>query len=460
MPSRADVSVSVRVASLAEQSGARAARILGATLHAVAFVCMALLLWRSLTPENSRRSLVGVDMRGQLDASLSALIRTASDTVDVHLHSAPDARARVALRALRSSGRVLRLSSDRALTPVAVSAEGEWRASGGARVQAVGADSVAAVISDAAGVIESTTFPPAGIQSRTGPVQGVLQVGVRSARASVAPLIARAPQSARVLVLGGATWESRFLIAALEEGGWPVDVAVSLSPKVTVTQGSTRAPNRDRHSIVIVLPGAASSAMAALPEFVRGGGGLVIVGDAARSRSLSSLRAGTPGAMMSGEAGAESGTQPRHGLDLIPVAELVDGGVALESRDGRIAVAARRVGAGRVVQVGYDNSWLWRMGGNDDAPIAHRRWWTAILSGVVRQSAPVSTMRLDPEHDTLSAAPIAALARDVGLPVVRASSVDTMSRSFIASFDPRWLLGLAVLSLVATWLLRRWRGLV
>ena len=458
MPSRADVIVRVR--SAAAEAGARAARLVGATLHAFAFICMALLLWRSLAPENSRRSLVGVDARGQLDAPLSTLIRSASDTIDVHVQSAPDARARAALRALRASGHVLRISADRMLTPVAVSAEAEWRASGGARVLAVGSDSVTAVLSDAAGVIESTTFSPAGIQSRTGPLQGVLHVDVRSARASVAPLIARAPQSARVLVLGDATWESRFLIAALEEGGWPVDAAVSLSPKVTVTQGSTRVPNRDRHSIVVVLPGATSSAMAALPEFVRSGGGLVIVGAAARSVNLSSLRAGAPGAMMKGEAGAEAGTEPRHGLDLIPVAALADGGVALESRDGRIAVAARRVGAGRVVQIGYDNSWLWRMGGNDDAPIAHRRWWTAILSGVVRQSAPVSTMRLDPEHDTLSAAPIAALARDVGLPVVRASSVDTMSRSFIASFDPRWLLGLAVLSLVATWLLRRWRGLV
>jgi hypothetical protein len=457
---RSHVDVSVRVGSPVAESGERAARVVGATLHALAFGCMALLLWRSLSPDTARRSLVSVDVRGQLDVPLSTLIVTASDTMDVRLQSAPDGRARAALRALRSSGHALRLSSDHALIPVAVSAEAEWRASGGSHVQAVGVDSVAAVISDAAGVIDSTMFAHTGLQSRTGPVQGVLHVDAQSVRAAVAPLFAGSPQTARVLVLGNATWESRFLITALEESGWPVDAAVSLSPKVTVAQGPTRVPNRDRHSIVVVLPGTSASAMAALPEFVRRGGGLVIVGAAARSGALSSLRAGTPGGTLAGEVGAESGTEPRHALDLIPIAELADGGVTLELRDSRITIAARRVGAGRVVQVGYDNSWLWRMGGNDDSPIAHRRWWTAILSGVVPQTAPASTMRLDPEHDTLSAAPIAALARDVGLPVVRASSVDTLSQSFIASLNPRWLLWLAVLSLVMSWMLRRWRGLV
>ena len=37
---------------------------------------------------------------------------------------------------------------------------------------------------------------------------------------------------------------------------------------------------------------------------------------------------------------------------------------ALERRGRRaIAVAARRVGAGRVMQIGYDDSWRWRMAG-------------------------------------------------------------------------------------------------
>jgi hypothetical protein len=273
-------------------------------------------------------------------------------------------------------------------------------------------------------------------------------------------LASTAPVEARVLVLGAATWESRFLIAALEESGWPVDAAVSLSPRVTITQGPARLPSRARHSIVVLLPGAPASAVALLPAFVRSGGGLVIVGEAARAAGLAPLRAGAPGSTLSGEAGAEASDEPRHGLDLVPMATLCDGSVPLESRDGRVAVAARRIGAGRVIQVGYDNSWLWRMGGNDDSPVAHRRWWTALLSGIVAQRAPISRVATTLPFDTLDAAPLAALARDLGLPVIRsASAVSAPSQSPVAVLDPRWLLTLALITLVASWALRRWRGL-
>ena len=457
MPSRADApSAAEPIASTSAES---TLRIAGAVLHAVGLVCIALLLWRFLTPDAARRNALQIGPDGRLDESLAVLLSSASDTIDVQLRAAPDARTRAVLKALRGSGRIVQLASERILPPLAVSVQEEWRAGGGARVQTVGADSVVAAIADGAGVIDSTTLTAAGTRSRTGPVQGVLRVGTRGASAAVSPLVARAPQIARVLVLGDATWESRFLIAALEEAGWPVDAAVSLSPKVTVTSGSGRVPSRDRQSIVVLLPGAPSSAIAVLPEFVRNGGGLVIVGGAARSAGVALLRAGAPGASVDGEVGAEAGNDARHGLQLLPVMTLAEGGVPLELRDGRIAVAARRVGAGRVVQVGYQNSWLWRMAGNDDAPNAHRRWWTDILSGVVPQTAPVKRAILDAEHDTLDAAPIAALARDVGVPVITPTAVRTMSRTFSASLDSRWLLAIAVVSLLASWALRRWRGL-
>ncbi|MBC7842476.1 MAG: hypothetical protein H7099_09190, partial [Gemmatimonadaceae bacterium] len=320
-------------------------------------------------------------------------------------------------------------------------------------------DSMMAALSDAAGAIDSTPLSKSGMASRTGPVQGALRVGTRTSTAAASPLSASVPAVARVLVLGDATWESRFLIATFEEDGWPVDAAVTLSPKVRITQGAATLPSRGRHSVVVVLPGTPSSTIAALPAFVRSGGGLVIVGRAARIGALASLRAGTPGATVDGEVGAEASDAARHGLDLVPISSLVAGAISLESRDGKIAVAARRVGAGRVVQVGYDNSWLWRMAGNDDAPVMHRRWWTALLSGVVPMSAPVSRIALDPAHDTLDAAPIAALARDLGLPTVQAQGTAIRSQSFIEHLDAQWLLALAVLSLVASWTLRRWRGL-
>jgi len=431
----------------------------GAALHTVALVCMLLALWRLRTPTVSPSPVVAVGVDGTLDTQLATLLRTPSDTIDVTLQSVPTARDRALLRTLRGSGHVLRLRADAPLVASAVSAEAEWRASGGTRVQLVGGHSLVATLSDGAGLLDSVRFDSAGVRRRTGPLEGALLLRGRTIRAAVAPLVAAAPVVARVFVTGAATWESRFLIAALEESGWPVDVAVSLSPTVTVTQGAVRAPSRARHAIAIVLPGASAAAIAALPSFVRRGGGVVIVGEAARSAGLGALRAGAPGTLLAGELGAEAGDKPRHGLDLVPVASLTAGSVALESRDGRVAVAARRIGAGRVVQVGYDNSWLWRMGGTDDAPMAHRRWWSALLSGLVPLSHPTTTVRMTPATDTLDAAPVAALARDIGLPDVRAASASVRGTSRSAALDLRWLMAIATLALVVSWTLRRWRGL-
>ncbi len=434
-------------------------RVAGGVLHAIAVACMALALWRLVTPTVTRDVSATVTADGALDVPLAALFTAAADTIDVTLRAVPAARDRAALRALRGSGHVLRLHSDAPLVATAVAAESEWRASGGTRVQMVGGDSLAAAVSDGAGLLDSVTMEPSGLRRRTGPLEGAVQLRGRAALAAAAPLIATAPAVARVFVGGAATWESRFLIAALEESGWPVDAAVTLSPKVTVTQGAVRTPSRVRHAIAIVLPGASAGTIAALPAFVRSGGGVVIVGEAARSAGLSAMRAGVPGATLSGEVGAEAGDEPRHGLELVPMASLAPGSVALELRDGRIAVAARRIGAGRVVQVGYDNSWLWRMAGNDDAPAAHRRWWSTLLSGVVPLGGPLSSQRTTTETDTLDAAPVAALVQDLGLPAVRTPRIGTARAPWLDTVDLRWLMAIATLSLVASWTLRRWRGL-
>ncbi|MES3034215.1 MAG: hypothetical protein V4813_09485 [Gemmatimonadota bacterium] len=454
MPSRAD-GLSAPVAT-SGASSTQVLRVVGAALHGIGVVCMLLLAWRLFTPVQDQPLSAAVSTSGTLDQSVATLLRSRRDTIEVTLDAVPDARSRAFFRAVRGSGHVLRVTAPRVLPALAVAAEEEWRASGGTRLQVVAADSARHAAQDAAGLIDSIAIDSAGLRTRSGPLAGALHVG----RAGVAPLVATSPTEARVLVLGSATWESRFLVAALEEAGWPVDVAVSLSPKVTIGQGAARLPSRDRHAIVVLLPGAPSSAMAALPAFVRSGGGVVIVGEAARSAGVAAIRAGAPGATMRGEVGAEAGDEPRHGLDLVPVATLAPGSVALESRDGRVAVAARRVGAGRVMQVGYDNSWLWRMAGDDQSPDAHRRWWSALLSGIVSQREPESRIVTTAESDTLDAAPVAALARDLGLPTVGGGAVRSMaSPSLAASLDPRWLLATALLSLVVSWTLRRWRGL-
>ena len=64
------------------------------------------------------------------------------------------------------------------------------------------------------------------------------------------------------------------------------------------------------------------------------------------------------------------------------------------------------------------------------------------------------------EHDTLDAAPLAAMAATLGLPTIGVTSVQAATPSRIASLDLRWLMLIAFTSLVASWVLRRWRGLV
>ena len=462
MPSRAELRTDGAAPRVASTQGA--VRVAGAVLHAIGLVCMLLLAWRLLAPRAAQNTLVQVGARGVMDVSVASLLRAGSDSIGVTLRAPPDARTRAVLRAIRGSGRIVALTASSALTPVAVTVEEEWRASGGTRVQVVASGPAPVAVSDAAGLVDTMRVDTAGMRVRSGPVQGALRVDLPATHAAAAVLGAGVPDAARVLVAGAVSWESRFLVAALEEAGWPVDASIVLSPKVTIAQGAVRTPSRSRHAIVVVLPGAPSSVAAALPQFVRAGGGVIIVGEAARLASLASIRAGAPGVTVTGEVGAEQSAEPRHGLDLVPITSLADGSVSLEARDGRIAIAARRVGAGRVVQVGYENSWLWRMAGDDDAPVAHRRWWSSLLSGIVPLAAPVSRSPADVEHDTLDAAPVAELAGALGLPVMRAEPLAAMKRQTIGAsvlqlLEVRWLFAVIVLSLVASWTLRRWRGL-
>ena len=457
MPSRAEAASAPGVVVVSSATGV--VRVAGAVLHVVALASMALALWRLMTPAVVRNAQAVVRADGGLETSFATLLRAPAETIAVSLDGVPDVQTRAAIRTLRASGHSVLLTTDRTLPGIAVAAEEEWRASGGARVQMVAPDSQLLAVRDGAGLIDSMRVPLAGDRRRTGPITGLITLATARAQARVAPLRAANPATARVFVAGDATWESRFLVAALEEAGWPVDVAITLSPRVVVAQGEARRPTRTRHAIVIALPGASPAVLSSLPAFARSGGGVVLVGEVARSASLASLRAGTPGAARSGEVGAEASDHPRDGLDVVPLASLARDAVALEMRDGMTTVAARRVGAGRVLQVGYDNSWLWRMAGNDDAPVAHRRWWTALLSGLVPLSAPVAHAPAMTDSLGADAAPVAAMARDVGLPAVQSARLASDSASFVASLDLRLLLILSLISLVASWAARRWRGL-
>jgi hypothetical protein len=215
-----------------------------------------------------------------------------------------------------------------------------------------------------------------------------------------------------VLVLGRATWEAKFIITALEESGWLVDARLSVAPGIDITQGAPSAPDTARHLAVIVFDPPAARVAAAIARYVRGGGGAVIVGEAGRSTAVAAIAAGRATSRVRPSVTSFADDAPRRALGFFAIAPRPDA-IVLEDRGGRVAVAARRVDAGRVVQLGYDETWRWRLGGGDRAVDAHRTWWSTIISSVAHRAAvPL------PDEQHVDDAPLARLVDALGQPSV------------------------------------------
>jgi hypothetical protein len=129
-----------------------------------------------------------------------------------------------------------------------------------------------------------------------------------------------------------------------------------------------------------------------------------------------------------------------------PVASMREDAVALERRASGIAVAARRVGAGRVLQIGYDDSWRWRMAGAAGSEAAHRAWWSRAVASVAY--VPVTPSGQPKTFD----APVASLFGRLGPP--RPAPVASHG-----TLDPRLLLAIVLFLLLVEWTSRRLRGL-
>jgi hypothetical protein len=260
-------------------------------------------------------------------------------------------------------------------------------------------------------------------------------------------------------VLGRAGWEAKFVVAALEEAGWTVDARIPLAPGVVVRQGSAAAPDTAHDAAVVALDSSAltfagpsaSSSGRALAAYVRSGGGLVLAGEAASLPAFSALAAGVATAPEPGLAGALATAAPRRALTLRPIARPRADAVIVERRGAQVAAAARRVGTGRVLQIGYDDSWRWRMEGDDEAAAAHRAWWSAVVASVAYAPATVDSMPV------LDGAPYAHALRALGPP---SASHEPAVEKRGAPAEPLrlWILLLTAAALLAEWASRRLRG--
>jgi hypothetical protein len=206
-----------------------------------------------------------------------------------------------------------------------------------------------------------------------------------------------------------AGWESRFVVQALEERGWRVESRIALAPGRFATLGRPFPLDTARQAAVIALDSSAVSFAGEIHRFVESGGGLV-VGDGA-GPFLQRTAPAAVGALVRPAASRVSGPDFRERLTFRRLGPLREGAVGLERRRGEVSLAAWRVGAGRVVQAGYRDTWRWRMEGGDGGAAEHRDWWAGLVATVAYRSGAVLSGESNP-------APLAALVQELGPPGV------------------------------------------
>jgi hypothetical protein len=318
---------------------------------------------------------------------------------------------------------------------------------GGVRAYVAAPTGTRATLSDAIGLIDTVGIA-SGANALALPVSaGALDllVGAQHARASAPDsLLAR-----QVVVLGRAGWEGKFVMAALEERGWKVSSRLRVGPTVFVTQGTPLALDTAHTGVVIALDSSAASYAGAISSFERSGGGVVLAGDAPLAAGLRALAPGRAGSRIAAASLSFASAAPRRALGFFPIVSLASDAVALESRDGRVIAAARRAGAGRVVQLGYDETWRWRLAGSGDAPTAHRDYWsTVVAAAAYRAAAPVPA-----RSQRADAAPLASLYADLGDPTLPAAAALHVTPGL-----RWWMFAMLALFLFAEWSSRRLRG--
>jgi hypothetical protein len=409
-----------------------------------AFALLGWLLGESVLPSPGPRL-----ERAQMRAVSSRLATWTRAPSNVRLHAdlatTPDARVIDWLAALAHSGHAVTWSGSP--PAVAMSAEAVADPSGSVRVDVAAPSHTPVVLRDSASVIDSVRVGQLGATIVTPLVVGTLVGDADGQRVS-----ARAPDRAHlrsIVVIGDAGWEAKFVVSALEERGWPVIARFRVAPNVDVAQGIVLPLDTSRVAAVVAIDTTVQSLGAALERFVRSGGGLVLAGPASLAPAVASL---SPGSL---DTRTHPSVLPADTIGLgatgfYRVSALKADGVALERRAGAIVVAARRVGVGRVLQIGFDDSWRWRMAGGPGSAAAYRDWWARVVAAVAYvPGAPPHVA-----NGSGASAPLAHLIDRLG-----------PSRPIAAGNTPRapvdrgLLLALIMILLLAEWASRRVRGL-
>ena len=407
----------------------------------IALALLAWLLVRSLRAPAGPADSSGV-------ASLTPALRrwstrVAPSAVHVRVDGALSPVQREWLAALAASGTRVTWSGT-GLAPLAAVAEPVADPAGATRVLAAAPAGTVALLADEYGQLDSVRAGTAGagFLARSAPNAVSVRAGALTARAATGDSLVLG----RLLVLGRAGWESKFVVAALEERGWSVDARMTLSPRGDVVQGRTIPIDTARYSAVIALDSSALGAAGALARYVRSGGGLIIAAPVTAASPLAPLDAGAPRAELPATAPFDTVGDPRNALALTPIA-LREGAVALERRAGDVAVAVQRVERGRVLVVGYADTWRWRMAGGSDAVEQHRDWWAGLVASV----AHVGRIPR-PQLTLVDESPLASLVDRLG------PAVTPVQAKAAGRISSAWLFAVLAALLLGEWASRRLRG--
>lgn len=418
-------------------------------LRGTVIVALAVMLWQSLH-QHAESGGVFVNARGIGDGALGGWSAMAKPPGRIHvqLDSVPSRVERAWLGALAGAGSTVRWSGD--LAPLMIDAQPVASPTGGTSVLVAAPNGSSIVMSDDVGVLDTVRAQNAGAALTLNSAPDHFTARAKTSVASTSkldPVVLH-----KVLVIGDAGWESKFVVAALEEEGWKVDAFIHVAPGVDVTQGSAALIDTSRYSAVVALDGAASPYANRIIEFARAGGGVVLAPQAASLESMAPLRAGAVGrATSDARAFPARGSVSLATLALAPISLLRSDAIPLERRAGAVGVAARRIGAGRLLQLGYEDTWRWRMGGGDGAVRDHRVWWTGLVSSVAYAPRVPGGAKITPADE----APMVGLVAAIG---PRASTAAMSNLSGGQSARPAWLFLLLALALVGEVASRRLRG--
>jgi hypothetical protein len=416
-------------------------------LRAISIGLLAWMLWLSLDQRNDDK------VESTNSARLAASLREWSSSgippkqVAVQLDKSPSPADRDWLAALDAGGSDVTWSGSLPAAAVAVDPIASPR--GGFNILSAAPAGAKVTLIDDVGPLDSAQAQGGGARFSIPTIAGEIR-----AKVSGTVTEASAPDSLRikrVLVLGSAGWEAKFVVAALEEDGWKVDALLRVAPTVSVSQGTISSIDTARYSAVVALDETAGAFASDIVRYVASGGGAVIAGTAANIAGLSPIRPGSPGRVIGGALlASEPGATTLKAVPVIPIDGIRGDAAILDRRDGAVAAAARRHLAGRVLQEGYTDTWRWRMSGGDGSVAEHRAWWTRAVAGIA-YAPPVAR----PTVAVSDNAPIAALVEALGPSSPRPNS--TLASS-AASISLWWLFGLLAASLLGEWASRRFRG--